>query len=184
MDPIVQTRQGAVRGSFTDDVYKFKGIPYAAPPFGPNRLQPPRPVPGTARPRTCTNSPGAPPRSTGASARATPSIPRYPLRLPYARPRDRAAHGKQPAGAPRGHLARRLGGIRGQWRPRLAELRSGSPGDHALRHRVGLRDRSPRGEAETVGGRALAAGNSPHPLPLSQLWERGLSIASASRVSR
>jgi len=44
MDPIVETRQGAVRGRFTDGVYSFKGVPCAAPPFGPNRLQPPQPV--------------------------------------------------------------------------------------------------------------------------------------------
>jgi para-nitrobenzyl esterase len=41
---VVQTRQGAVRGTVTDGVHVFKGIPYAAPPFGPNHLRPPRPV--------------------------------------------------------------------------------------------------------------------------------------------
>jgi hypothetical protein len=42
--PIVQTRQGAVRGSVADGIYTFKGLPYAAPPFGRNRLRPPQPV--------------------------------------------------------------------------------------------------------------------------------------------
>ncbi len=44
MDTIVRTRQGVVRGSMVEGVATFKGIPYAAPPFGPNRFQPPRPA--------------------------------------------------------------------------------------------------------------------------------------------
>jgi len=40
---IVTTRQGQVLGQVSDGVAAFKGIPYAAPPFGPNRFQPPRP---------------------------------------------------------------------------------------------------------------------------------------------
>ncbi|HXN02013.1 MAG TPA: carboxylesterase family protein [Candidatus Dormibacteraeota bacterium] len=40
---VVTTRHGQVRGQVTDGVAGFKGIPYAAPPFGPNRFQPPRP---------------------------------------------------------------------------------------------------------------------------------------------
>lgn len=44
MDPVVSTRYGRVRGSVAGGVATFKGIPYAAPPFGDNRLQPPRPV--------------------------------------------------------------------------------------------------------------------------------------------
>ena len=43
MDTIVRTRQGMVRGAMTEGVAVFKGIPYAAPPFGDNRFQPPRP---------------------------------------------------------------------------------------------------------------------------------------------
>jgi para-nitrobenzyl esterase len=39
--PIVGTRQGAVRGTVSDGIHIFRGIPYAAPPFGPNRLRPP-----------------------------------------------------------------------------------------------------------------------------------------------
>ena len=40
---VVTTRQGQVRGHVSDGVAAFKGIPYAAPPFGANRFQPPRP---------------------------------------------------------------------------------------------------------------------------------------------
>ncbi len=41
---IARTRQGVVRGTFQDGVAAFFGIPYAAPPFGPDRLRPPRSV--------------------------------------------------------------------------------------------------------------------------------------------
>src|SRR6202165_4583405 len=46
MQTVVTIRQGAVRGSMADEaaVFTFKGIPYASPPFGPNRFQPPRPA--------------------------------------------------------------------------------------------------------------------------------------------
>src|SRR2546428_13113926 len=43
MNTVVKTRYGEVRGSVADGVHTFKGIPYAAPPFGANRLPPPQP---------------------------------------------------------------------------------------------------------------------------------------------
>jgi para-nitrobenzyl esterase len=43
MDAVVKTRQGALRGRIVDGVHTFKGIPFAEPPAGPNRLRPPQP---------------------------------------------------------------------------------------------------------------------------------------------
>jgi para-nitrobenzyl esterase len=44
MKPVIKTRQGEIRGHYADGVFTFKGIPYAAPPFGANRLLPPQPA--------------------------------------------------------------------------------------------------------------------------------------------
>lgn len=42
--PVVTTRSGALRGSVVNGVNVFRGIPYAAPPVGVNRLRAPQPV--------------------------------------------------------------------------------------------------------------------------------------------
>lgn len=41
--PVVRTPHGAVRGRYEDGIAVFRGIPYAAPPFGPRRFRPPVP---------------------------------------------------------------------------------------------------------------------------------------------
>ncbi|MGW5638000.1 carboxylesterase/lipase family protein [Streptomyces sp. NPDC003832] len=42
-NPVVDTPHGAVRGRYEGGVAVFRGIPYAAPPFGPRRFRPPEP---------------------------------------------------------------------------------------------------------------------------------------------
>jgi para-nitrobenzyl esterase len=42
--PLVQLKQGTVRGRAEAGVAAFLGIPYAAPPFGDNRMRPPQPA--------------------------------------------------------------------------------------------------------------------------------------------
>jgi len=44
VEPNVEISTGKLQGRLSDGVATFKGVPYAAPPFGPNRLQPPQPV--------------------------------------------------------------------------------------------------------------------------------------------
>jgi len=44
MDIDVRTKQGMVRGRMDEAVATFKGIPYAAPPFGANRFKAPKPA--------------------------------------------------------------------------------------------------------------------------------------------
>jgi para-nitrobenzyl esterase len=43
-EPVVRLSDGAVRGKAGSGGYAFLGIPYAAPPFGANRMRPPQPV--------------------------------------------------------------------------------------------------------------------------------------------
>lgn len=67
---VVDTSHGRVRGARDGDVAVFKGIPYAAPPFGSLRLKapaPPAPWPGI--------------REATAFG---PTVPKAPYRLPYA----------------------------------------------------------------------------------------------------
>ena len=75
MGEVVTTVHGAVRGNVASGVHVFLGVPYAAPPFGANRLQPPRPVEPWNGVRDATE-PGpeppqvAPPRTGGSQSGA------------------------------------------------------------------------------------------------------------------
>src|SRR5215471_15210686 len=53
--PVVRLNDGMVRGRVESGVAAFLGIPYAAPPFGPNRMRPPQPVPGWTGERDATS---------------------------------------------------------------------------------------------------------------------------------
>lgn len=64
-----QTRQGAVAGTDINGVHVFKGIPYAAPPFGPRRLRPPEPPSPWDGVRDCT--------------RFGPTVPKGPYIQPF-----------------------------------------------------------------------------------------------------
>jgi len=41
---VVETRHGRLRGHLSDGISVFKGVRFAAPPFGTNRMRPPQPV--------------------------------------------------------------------------------------------------------------------------------------------
>jgi para-nitrobenzyl esterase len=70
MSAVVKTAHGELRGSVADGVHAFLGVPYAAPPAGPDRLRPPQPVRPWDGVRDATRyGPGvpqvAPPESAG-----------------------------------------------------------------------------------------------------------------------
>lgn len=69
MAETVTTTYGQVAGSRETDCRKFLGIPYAAAPFGDNRLRRPQPHPGWSGVRDATK-PG-------------PTVPKGPYREPY-----------------------------------------------------------------------------------------------------
>src|SRR4029077_4671733 len=52
--PVIRLRDGMVRGRVESGAAAFLGIPYAAPPFGPNRMLPPQPVVAWAGERDAT----------------------------------------------------------------------------------------------------------------------------------
>ncbi|HET6779306.1 MAG TPA: carboxylesterase family protein [Gemmatimonadales bacterium] len=59
---VITTIHGALRGSLADGVHTFLGVPYAAPPFGANRLRPPRPVQAWAGVRDALTYSAKPPQ--------------------------------------------------------------------------------------------------------------------------
>jgi len=73
--PLVTVRQGRLRGIVTDGVHVFRGVPYAAPPFGPNRLRPPRPVAAWTGVREATADGHIAPQSNPAGSDAAAFLP-------------------------------------------------------------------------------------------------------------
>ncbi|MFC3456122.1 carboxylesterase/lipase family protein [Amycolatopsis speibonae] len=67
---VVRTDAGPVRGTVAPDSRTFQGVPYAAPPVGNLRWQPPRPAPRWTAPRDATRpaSPCAQPQSIGPAS--------------------------------------------------------------------------------------------------------------------
>ena len=51
---VVNSGAGALRGTREDGVAVFRGVPYAAPPVGGLRFQPPQPVPAWSGERDAT----------------------------------------------------------------------------------------------------------------------------------
>ena len=74
MQTVVRIRQGTVQGSTVDGVAAFKGIPYAAPPIGPNRFRPPRPTESWDGVREAL--------SYGPTAPKAPYVPPYDMLIP------------------------------------------------------------------------------------------------------
>jgi len=75
MAAVVTTVHGQLRGRDGEGAHVFLGVPYAAPPFGPNRLRPPHPVEQWSGVRDATEygpepPQVAPPRVGGPSAGA------------------------------------------------------------------------------------------------------------------
>src|ERR1700686_1251107 len=71
---VVTTRHGQLRGQVNGGVAAFKGIPYASPPFGPNRFQPPRPAQPWDGVREAL--------SYGPTAPKAPYVPPYDVLIP------------------------------------------------------------------------------------------------------
>ena len=70
MDAVVTTLQGRLGGGVADGVCAFLGVPYAAPPFGANRLRPPRPAGSWDGVRDATRFGAAPPQVAPPGAAA------------------------------------------------------------------------------------------------------------------
>ncbi|MBQ0852611.1 carboxylesterase family protein [Streptomyces sp. BH-SS-21] len=78
-DPVVGTPYGAVRGRYENGLAVFRGIPYAAPPFGPRRFRspvPPEPWDGVRDAGAFGSTPPKPPYSEAfAKLLADPVVP-------------------------------------------------------------------------------------------------------------
>ena len=75
--PIVVTASGKVRGSVVDDVCRFYGVPYAAPPVGALRFQKPAPAPSWSGERDATRKGANAPQA----ARQFPGLDIAPIEI-------------------------------------------------------------------------------------------------------
>ena len=75
---VVGTREGNVRGVTEGGIHTFRGVPYAAPPFGPNRLRPPQPAAPWSGTRDATTDGPIPMQLTAADGPAAGFIPAGP----------------------------------------------------------------------------------------------------------
>ncbi|TQM57877.1 carboxylesterase/lipase family protein [Humibacillus xanthopallidus] len=73
MDAVVRTVSGLLRGNVADGVASFLGVPYAAPPFGANRLRPPEPVAAWAGVRGAVTLGAEPPQVAPPTPTGPPS---------------------------------------------------------------------------------------------------------------
>lgn len=64
METVVRTNQGALRGIVADGIHTFKGVPFAAPPVGPNRFRPPKPINAWSGVRDARSFGAKPPQPT------------------------------------------------------------------------------------------------------------------------
>lgn len=61
-DPTARTKAGDLRGAYENSIAVFRGVPYAAPPVGDLRFQPPQPVPAWQGLRAATEDGPIPPQ--------------------------------------------------------------------------------------------------------------------------
>lgn len=92
---LVRTTSGPVLGTVGTDVREFAGIPYAAPPVGPLRWTPPRPVSPWSRPRNATK-PGPVCAQSPYNKPVGSTVSEDCLTLNVTTPRDVSAARKKP----------------------------------------------------------------------------------------
>ena len=73
MGAVVRTVSGELRGLVADGVASFLGVPYAAAPFGVNRLAPPQPAPAWAGVRDAVTLGAEPPQVAPPTPTGPPS---------------------------------------------------------------------------------------------------------------